>query len=148
MNLGPAHLHLMLNHYAIFAALFGAALLLADVRAHARALRLAAYAIVISGAIMVIPTYITGVLAEDAIEGQAGVTEAYVEPHEDVGRIMLFITLLAGAASLVAVIRDRPEADRAGAIRAAVIVLAIGAFAAGGYTALLGGEIHHPEIRP
>ena len=111
------HLHLMLNHYPLFAVFFAVALLIAGIALRARALRLAGYVMLCSAAVLAIVVYATGVASEDAVEHLPGVLERAIELHEDVAKGVL--TLLFPLASL----------------------------AAFGYSAQLGGLIHHPEIR-
>jgi predicted Na+-dependent transporter len=146
MNLNAAHVHLMTNHYAIFAALFGIVLLAAGMIAKQTGLRLAAYAVLVSAGFAVIVTYVSGSLAEEGIGHVAGVLESATDAHEQAGKVTLVLVLLSAIAAAYAAWREvRGDARRL--VQIAVLVLAAGAFFAGGYTALLGGYIHHPEIR-
>ncbi len=148
MNLGAPHLHLILNHAPLYFALIGAVLLAIDARYPTRVMRMTAYALLIAGAFAAIATFATGTLAEERLEDLPGAAHAFLEPHEDAGRATLIACLLAGVAALTAALREARGAAPSAVLRTIAIVLAFAAFAIGGYAALLGGEIGHPEIRP
>lgn len=146
MVLNAAHVHLMVNHYPLYAAFFGVALLVAGMVWSERSLRVVALIVLISAGVLVVVTYVTGSMAEDGLEHVAGVMEGAIDGHEDAAKVtlalMLVTALLAGYA-LRLELRSRASA----LLQRAVAVLGLAAFISGGYTALLGGEIHHPEIR-
>lgn len=147
MILNAAHIHLMLNHYPIFAVFFATLLLIFGMRMKQPALRFAAYILFMSAGVLVIVAYLSGSLAEDQIEHVAGVLEQAVDSHEDAGKVTLAVVLLSAlAAAYAAWAETRAKLMRG--VQTAVVVLGIIGFAAAGYAALLGGYIHHPEVRP
>lgn len=146
MTLNAAHIHLMTNHYAIFACFFASAMLLYGMFAGHPALRVASYIMYLSAGVMVVVAYVTGGLAEDATEHVAGILRSAIDPHEEAGKVALALVALAALASLYALLREaRGSVSRP--VQAAVLALGVAGFLAGGYAALLGGYIHHPEIR-
>ena len=147
MTLNAAHLHLMLNHYSIFASFFATLLLCFGLYLKQPGLRFAAYALLISAVPMVIATYLSGSFAEDEIERVAGVMERAVDSHEDAGKVTLAFMLVAGIAATYAAWSEARGTFRR-TVQIVVLVFGAGGFCIAGYTALLGGYIHHPEIRP
>jgi len=145
MNL--AHVHLLVNHIPVLGVALGLVVLaLAATRHHTVVARCALVLFVIS-ALAAIPTYLTGEPAEDLVESAAGDVEAWVEPHEEAALISLVLVEGLGVLSIIGLwmSRDRPTLTRG--VMALVLVLA--AITAGSltWTANLGGQIRHSEIR-
>jgi len=145
MNL--AHVHLLVNHIPVLGVALGLVVLaLAAARHHTVVTRCALVLFVIS-ALAAIPTYLTGEPAEDLVESTAGDVEVWVEPHEEAAFISLVLVEGLGALSIIGLwmSRDRPTLTRG--VMALVLVLA--AITAGSltWTANLGGQIRHSEIR-
>ena len=145
MNL--AHVHLLLNHIPVLGVALGLVVLaLAAARHHTVMARWALVLFVIS-ALAAIPTYLTGEPAEDLVESAAGDVEAWVEPHEEAALISLVLVEGLGVLSIIGLwmSRDGPTLNRG--VMALILVLA--AITAGSltWTANLGGQIRHSEIR-
>jgi hypothetical protein len=141
------HLHLILTHAPIFAVLFGAAVLAVALLRRSRELRWTAYALFLAGALVTIPVFLSGEGSEEAVEHLAGVSETVIEAHADAAKVSLIAIEALGVLSLVAVVMERL---RPGFIAAAAAILVIAGSlttASLGYTANLGGQIRHSEIR-
>lgn len=148
MILNAPHLHLVLNHAPLFATIFGLGLLAYGLLYKSNHARIAGYAVLILAASGTVPVYLSGTQSEDAIEKLPGVAKELIDAHEDAATVSLILVLAAG---VLAAVSWFMEAHKARLSRVATLLtLAIGivAFAAFGYTALLGGQIHHPELRP
>ena len=151
MNL--AHVHLLLNHLPVLGIPFALALYGLGVVQKSNDLKRASYLFAMLIAVLTVPTYLTGEPAEDLVEGVAGVTEAFIEKHEEPALVSLVLTLMAGALGVVqyfsAAIGARLKfvQEYAGAIRVAYVLALIASSIALGYTAMQGGEIRHTEIR-
>ncbi|HKP76076.1 MAG TPA: hypothetical protein VJT67_11070 [Longimicrobiaceae bacterium] len=148
MNLNPAHLHIMLNHIPLFGSLF-AALLIAWglLRKSEDVLRLG----LALGFVVGLATYgvmLTGEPAEHVVEHMADVSRRTIHAHEEAAEWATYMLAAAGVLSLIALlmVRRRHRAGRTLSILALVVSLV--GFAAVCRTALLGGEIRHPEARP
>jgi hypothetical protein len=87
----------------------------------------------------------SGERAEELVEGLQGVAEAAIEEHEEAAEVTLWMGIVLGAVSLLALLL--PATRRfARHTRRAALGLAVLTFVAAGWTANLGGRIRHPEI--
>lgn len=142
-----AHLHLILNHLPIFGTLFGLALLAVGLLRNSEELKRISLIIFVLMALAVVPTFLTGESAEEHVKNLPDVSEAYTESHEAAAKVSLAVTLLLGvisAATLVLSIR-RMKAAVWMAFATLVTALLVGGSLI--YTASLGGQIRHSEIR-
>jgi uncharacterized membrane protein len=141
------HLHLVLNHLPVVGILFGAAtlgigLVFKNPSAHRVGLWL-----VVAAALVAIPAYLTGEPAEDGTENLPGVTEAVIEPHEEAAAVALALALAAGALAVPALLMATAHQRLARSAAWLCLGLSVAASGAMAYTANLGGEIRHTEIR-
>ncbi len=140
------HLHLLLNHVPVVGTLFALLLFAAAiVRPQTVSIR---FALGFSAALAVVgvAVYFTGGAAEEAVENLAGVTERAIEQHEEAAEVSTIAMSLVGALSVIALVifrkgRVPPWVGAAGF--AGTIVLS----GLMGWTANLGGQIRHTEIR-
>lgn len=140
------HLHLLLNHVPVVGALFAlllfaAAILLRETVSTRFALGFSAVL-----AVVAVVVYFTGGSAEEAVEKLAGVTESAIEQHEEAAEVTTVVMSIFGALSLAALVmfRSRPVPRWVGVAGFAGTVV-LSAFM--GWTANLGGQIRHTEIR-
>jgi putative copper export protein len=142
-----AQLHLMLNHLPVMGTLFSLLLLAWSLIRRSAEIQKLALAIALLAGLSSVPAYLTGEPAEEVIEHMAGVDEAYIEEHESMGKFALWCGVALGvvaAAALAAGIRNPRWLPAGTAITLLASVLVFGVM---GYTAHLGGQIRHPEIR-
>lgn len=141
-----AHLHLLINHVPVLGTIFGlAALAYGLLRKQEAVVRLSLWVFVISG-LMAVVAYLSGEGAEDLIENLADVSEAYLEPHEDAGFYALISAIVLGVFAAGSLAFFRTKLPRL--LGMLVLVLALGVSGLMTWTANLGGQIRHPEIRP
>jgi uncharacterized membrane protein len=142
-----AHLHLLVNHSPVFGTLFAFALLIASYFTSANVLRRTALVVLVCSAVAGAAADLSGQAAEDAVRGFPGVRREVIHAHEQMGDKAYYLGIALGILALIALIRWRRRPIPAGAALAAVLATAFvgGAFA---YTALLGGQIRHTEVRP
>jgi hypothetical protein len=119
MNL--ARLHLILNHAPELGTAFGLGLLLYGVWRRSDELKKAALGVLVIVSLLAIPAYLTGEPAEEVVESLPGDAKAIIERHDDAAVYALSGILVLGASVTV------------GGLMA--------------WTANLGGEIRHSEIR-
>lgn len=146
MNL--AHLHLLLNHLPVVGTILGLGLLIFAIWRRSNDLKRAALGVLVISALTAIPTYLTGEPAEGAVKELIGNPKQYIEPHEEVAGIALGGILVLGVTALVALIWFRGERSVPSWF---VVIALIGSLVVTGllgWTANLGGQIHHSEIRP
>lgn len=139
------HVHLILNHFPIIGTLIGGCVLLYGVLFSRKTVQAVGAVIVVVVALIAIPVNLTGETAEETVEHLPGVSENYVEAHEESAETAIFITVAAGAASLLALFfRKRPSSRVFFSVAAVLTLVAFAAMARTGY---LGGLIRHTEIR-
>lgn len=140
------HLHLVLNHLPVIG--IPLALLFLGYGTLGRnpgAQRFSLFVLLVVAAIAV-PAFLTGEPAEELAEHLPGVGEAQIEPHEDAAKASLLLCLATGLAAAGTLWAGRKRHDM-GALVAVTAVLALLATASLGYTANLGGQIRHTELR-
>lgn len=142
------HLHLLLNHVPLLATVFGIGLLAVALWRRSEALQRAALTFFVVAALTAIPTYLTGEPAEDVVESLPGVTHQGIERHEEFAGWALGGVLALGVVALIALAvfrRHKTAPQWLGALMLVGAVLVTGMI---GWTANLGGQIRHTEIRP
>jgi uncharacterized membrane protein len=145
--LSGAHLHLLVNHAPIFGTLFAVALLLVSYFTSADVLRKTAFVVLVLTAISGAVADLSGDAAEDAIRGFPGVKRQIIHAHEQMADKAYILGIILGVLALVALFRWRRRPVPAIVTHLALLASLFvgGAFA---YTALLGGQIRHTEVRP
>lgn len=142
-----AHLHLILNHLPIFGTLFGLALLAIGLLRNSEELKRIGLIVFILMALAVVPTFLTGEPAEEHVKNLPDVSEAYIETHEAEAKVSLAMTLLLGVISGAALILSIRRARAAVWMTPAALATAVLVSGSLIYTASLGGQIRHSEIR-
>lgn len=143
MNLG--HLHLMINHFPVFALPVCLIFLVLSLRQRSLSGVRLALVLIAGTALAVLPVYFTGEPAEELIEKLPHFSEPLLATHESVALLALILTVATGVVALAALYSKR-ERRRSFLHR---LVLGLGALATGSLilTASLGGQVGHPEIR-
>ena len=141
-----AHLHLLVNHAPIFGSLFALGLLIASYFTSADTFRRTAFVILIATAIAGATADLSGDAAEEAIKGFPGVRRDVIHAHEDMADKAYILADILGVLALGALVRWRRRPIPPSVTLVAVLATAFvgGAFA---YTALVGGQIRHTEVR-
>lgn len=141
--MNPAHWHLLLNHAPVIGIIIGVLLLSWGIIRNSDDLKKASLGVLVGAALLAIPVFLTGEPAEEIAEHLPGVSHAIIERHEDIAKIALVLMSLTGVVALVGLfLRQRAQ-------WLIPMALVFGLIAAGaiGYTANLGGQIRHTEIR-
>lgn len=146
-----AHIHLMINHLPVFAPVLAIPLLLLALwKREEKAIFLGAVLLMVFGALGGISSVLSGDEAEEYVEGQQGVSMMSLSEHEELAEATSMTLNIVGlfALGVLYLKNKRPELLRP---EYWIIILLIGALAGStmaGLTALEGGKIRHPEIRP
>ena len=146
MDMTVPHLHLLLNHIPTIG---GAAALVLLVVAFARKsddLKRIALEASYVVALLTLPSYLSGVGAQQSLLETPDVSQAYVDAHWDAAVFSLAFLQLAGAFSWFALWKYRRNGAWPISTITIVLVMSVLAFAASARAASLGGEIRHPEI--
>lgn len=141
-----AHLHLIVNHIPVLGAVFGLLLLAYGlVRRNDGVVRASLWTLAIVG-LAGLMAYLTGEPAEEIVEELPGVSEAILERHEEAALLATIGGGIVGLAALAGLLlhRARPVAS---AFSAVMLLLTLGLFGGMAWTANLGGQIRHGEIR-
>jgi hypothetical protein len=141
------HWHLVLNHLPSVGTLVAVCLLASALSVGSRDMTRASLLLFVVLALIAIPTFVTGAAAGWAIQGTPGVSEATVAAHQDAALLALAALLLTGWVSWFTLWRDRRRPALDGRSPLAVLGSGTLALALMLWTARLGGDINHPEIR-
>ena len=140
------HLHLLLNHFPVIGAILGALFLaVALLRRSSELAKISLAFLALVGAASVL-VFLTGEPAQEALEKLPGFSERLVDRHEDMALVATIVTGTIGALALAAMILYRRRAVPHW-LSTVVLVCAVGSSAVMGYTAYLGGQIRHTELR-
>lgn len=142
-----AHLHLLLNHIPVVGALFGVLLLFISLALKSNELKKATLILFAIIALFSIPVFLTGEPAEGMVEHLDGVSESLIERHEESALVSLVTVELLGIVSLAGLFLLRRAPRLPAWLVALLLVLSIAAAASLTWTANLGREIRHSEIR-
>jgi len=141
------HLHLIINHVPVI-GVPGVILLLVYgmVRKSGEVLALS-LALFVLLALMTPAVFFSGQAAEDAVKKLPGVTEGYIGRHEEAADIALTLVEILGAMSLAGLFLLRRKGAIPKWVSFLVLAAALITAVVVGFTANLGGQVRHPEIR-
>lgn len=145
--MNQAHLHLLFNHLPILGTFFGLLVLAGGYLLKNNTVKRTALGIFVLSAVCVIPAYLTGEGAEEIAESLPGVTENFIEAHEDMADIFLGMAGALGLLSLLTFFADLKMQKMAPVLYAITFVAAIGTMVFAQQTGATGGKIRHTEIR-
>jgi hypothetical protein len=151
VNLSLVDLHLALNHSPLYTELFAFALMVVGLLWRKQTLVTAGLVVAIIGALCAFVAVYTGDGAETIIKKSppiAGLDTKLIDPHSqaaDYFSTAAYIT--AGLALISLIIGWRRAAGRFRWLDGLIAICVLVSFVAAGRTALLGGRIHHPEVR-
>jgi len=140
------HLHLLLNHFPVIGAIIAIGLLgFAFARRNTAVAKTSLGLFVILGATSIL-VFLTGEPAEEAIEKLPGFSETITEKHEEAALAATIALASLGAFSLgVLAWFRRREVPRWLTLGTLMLSLVSGTLM--GYTAFLGGQVRHTELR-
>ena len=139
------HLHLLMNHLPVLGSLFALLLFAGAMYRKSVSLRFALWFLVGVGA-AAFAVYLTGEPAADSVEKLVGITEKSIERHEKMAELATIgAGILAALAMIALFMFRRKEIPRW--VAAAGLVGTVLLSATMGWTACLGGQIRHTEIR-
>ncbi|HEY7636279.1 MAG TPA: hypothetical protein VH763_12070 [Gemmatimonadales bacterium] len=142
------HLHLALTHLPVLGVLFGTLLLAVGVVRNNDVLRRTALVVFLATGVLAGATYFTGEPAEEAVEHLPGVSEAVIESHEGAALIATLAAVALAAISTAGLIRYRKGKAIPTGFATIALLVGMAVTATMAWTANLGGQIRHEEIRP
>ena len=140
------HIHLLLNHIPVIGMLIGLAVFALGVWRRNDSWTRLALGLFVVVAVASLATMLTGEGAEEAVERLPGISDAVIEPHEEAAELAARASYLLGAVSLAGLIWVRGRALPR-SLTVAILPLVVLVTGLMAYTANLGGQIRHTEIR-
>ncbi len=141
------HVHLMINHIPVIGIPGAALLLICALVGKSEDVKKASMGLLVLIALMTFAVYFTGDMAQKTVKKLPGVTEMYIDRHEEMADWTLVLTEILGVFSLAGLAFQRRLRRIPNAVAALVLVLSLITAVAAGVTANLGGQIRHTEIR-
>ena len=144
--MNSVQMHLALTHVPVILSFVGLIMLTLAFFIKNSIITKTSYVLLLVAGIAAIPVFFTGEGTEEAIENLPGVSEAIIERHEDVAKLVMIAITVAGLAALVALFSFRWQIA-ARVFKVVILLLAITSGGLMAQTAHLGGQIRHTEIR-
>jgi uncharacterized membrane protein len=146
LGINIAHLHLLLNHVPTVGMVVGLGLLLLALVRRNDHLVHSSLEVLFVVALVTLPVYLTGVAAEEALEGMAGVVPEAIDAHEAAALWGFMGMQVTGLVAWLGLWQSRRNSRASRSTVASVLLLAILTTAMMARAATIGGEIRHPEI--
>lgn len=144
--MNQTHIHLLLNHVSILAAVFSVGILIVAYLRDIDVLKKTAMIGFVLAALVAIPVFLTGEPAEDSVEKLPGVLKSAIDEHEESAELSIWLIGVLGVMSLAGlVLGNRIQYSK----KYFLTLLLFFSFVAAGsisYTGYLGGKIRHSEI--
>lgn len=144
--MNPAHIHLILNHVPLFGAIAVTILFVVALFLRQQGVARGGLVVALLTAAVAIVVYLTGEPAEELVENLPGVSEAVMETHEEIALVATLVISAFAIIALYGLFAFRHGVSMG--FTKLLLVLSILPLAAMAYTAYLGGQIRHSEIRP
>lgn len=142
-----AHFHLVVNHFPIILPIVGVMVLLIGLIAKSEAVKRTGYFIFILSSISSIVAMTSGEGAEEVVENLAGVTENFIERHEEAAETFSILSYILGSISLLGLWASFTKKSFANIITGLTIIFASVTLFFAQRTGTTGGKIRHTEIR-
>lgn len=142
-----AHWHLVVNHLPIIFPIVGVIVMITGLISKSEAVKRTAFMIFILGSLATIAAMNTGEGAEEVVEKINGVTENYIESHEETAETFAMLSYILGGISLLGLWASFKQKAFSSIIAIATLVFAFVVLFFAKLTGTTGGEIRHTEIR-
>ncbi len=146
--MNPAHLHIILNHLPLVGTAFTLALLLVAFVKKSDEMKRVSLAFLVAVTLIAVPAYLTGEPAKEAVKQLPGIEESFIEKHEGAAQWAFTAQLALGLLAMAGLYFTRSSQPLPKWCASALLVLALAVCGLMAFTANLGGQIRHPEIRP
>lgn len=145
--MNDAHLHLIVNHLPIIFPIAGLIVMTAGWVAKSEAVKRTALMLFIIGALTTIAAMNTGEGAEEVVEHLNGISENYIEEHEEIAEVFALLGYLLGVLSIVSLWASFKQKSFKSFLITGTALFAVVVVFFAQQTGTSGGEISHPEIR-
>jgi len=144
------HLHLAINHSPLYATMFAFFFVVIGMIIRNRTIVTAGLVIAVISALCGIAADMTGDQAADAIDKAppiAGVDKTMIKEHDEAATWVVVSTCVTAGLAIITLIAGKRRGQRPRWMEVVVAVLLFWSLTVVARTALLGGRIHHPEVR-
>lgn len=145
--MNAAHFHLVVNHFPIILPIAGIMVMVIGLLAKSVPVKRVAHLLFIMGALGSIAAMTSGENAEEIVEGLSGVSETFIERHEEAAERFAVLTYILGGLSLAGLWASFKWKALTRPASLIVLLFALVVVWFGKETGTTGGEIRHPEIR-
>lgn len=145
--MNDAHLHLIVNHLPIIFPIAGLIIMLVGMISKSDAVKRAALMLFIIGALASLAAMNTGEGAEEVVEGINGVSENYIEAHEEIAEVFAVLAYILGALSIASLWASFKHKSFQSLLVMGTSLFAVVVIYFAQQTGTTGGEIRHTEIR-
>jgi len=151
MDFSAVHLHLAINHSPLYAEIFALCLILFGLLKRRREFVTAAFVVAIVAALCASAAYLTGDRAADFVSHAnppiAGVDKTLIKEHDLAAGFCVASSCITGVAAIIALFIGYRRGARPRWMEIVIAILIAWSISVAGRTALLGGRIHHEEVR-
>lgn len=151
MDFSAVHIHLALNHSPLYAELFALCLLMFGLLKSRREFVTAGLVVSVIAALCAIGADLTGDGAADYFKNAkppvAGVDTTLVRDHDDAAGKFLVAACVTGGLAIVALFIGHRRGAPPRWMEVLIAIAILLSLLMVSYTALLGGRIHHQEVR-
>lgn len=147
MNMNGAHWHLMVNHLPLIFPVVGVIVMITGFIAKSEAVKRTALMIFVFGALTAVIAMTTGEGAEEVVENIAGVTENYIESHEETAQTFALLSYILGSISLFGLWASFKQKTFSSFVNTGTLIFSFAVLFFAKQTGTTGGEIRHTEIR-
>jgi hypothetical protein len=145
--MNEAHWHLVVNHLPIIFPIVGVIVMITGLISKSEAVKRTAFMIFIIGALTAIAAMRTGDGAEEVVEKINGISEKFIENHEEAAETFAFLAYILGGLSLIGLWASFKQKLYSPVISILTLLFAGVVLFFAKQTGTTGGEIRHPEIR-
>ena len=141
------HLHLITNHLPVLGPAFALGLLGFGLWRKSTEVTKAALGALVICSLLALPAYFTGEPAEDAMKRMSGISKSAIEEHQEAATAALIGIAVTGVVSLAGLLAFRHGKPVPAWLGSIILVAVLAVCGLMGWTAMLGGQIRHTEIR-
>ncbi|MBD3257272.1 hypothetical protein GF377_02475 [candidate division GN15 bacterium] len=146
--MNDAHLHLLLNDIPVLGTVSGIVFIMIGLVARKETFKLIGCWVLLIAGLAAIPVVVTGEGAEEVIEHLQDVDEDIIHEHEEAAELVYPFAIIMGVGGLATIIVHKHVPKLRKTFVFSLLGLAIVVAGMIAWTANLGGQIRHPEVRP
>ena len=146
--MNEAHFHLVVNHLPIIFPIVAVIIMITGLIFKSDAVKRIAFLIFIIGSLTSIAAMTSGEGAEEIVENISGVSENYIERHEESAELFSILTYILGGLSFLGLWASIKQKSFSNFLNIGILIFALVVIYFGKETGTTGGEISHTEIRP